>query len=73
MGLSEAKEDIYDHPRFDRLNLYDFRRNLPMKERQSRIDSLQRSYGYGKRKKSRALARVSPGNGKITVNGKPLL
>ena len=73
LSMHEVKEDIYDHPRFDRLNLYDFRRNLPMKERQAKIDSKLRSYGYGKRKKARCLARVEPGKGTITVNGKPLL
>ena len=66
-------EDIYDHVKFDRLNLYDFRRNLPMKEREARIDSKMRAHGYGKRKRSRALARVEPGTGKITINGQPLL
>jgi hypothetical protein len=50
------KEDLYDHAKFDRLNLYDFRRNLPMKDREARIDTKCRAYGYGKRKKSRAIA-----------------
>lgn len=71
-GMMRA-EDIYDHVKFDKLNLYDFRRNLPMKEREARIDSKMRAHGYGKRKRSRALARVEPGVGRITVNGKPLL
>jgi ribosomal protein S9 len=44
-----------------------------MKERDAKIDSKMRAFGYGKRKKSRCLATVSPGTGKITVNGKPLL
>lgn len=70
---SIEKMDIYDHERFDRLNLYDFRRNLPMKERTSMIDSKMRSAGYGKRKKSRSYVVVQPGTGKITVNKKPLL
>ena len=70
---SLEKIDIYDHTKFDRLNLFDFRRNLPRKEREARIDSKMRAYGYGKRKKSRAIASVLPGTGKITVNGKPLL
>jgi hypothetical protein len=70
---SIEKMDIYDHTKFDRLNLFDFRRNLPMKERDAKIDSKMRAYGYGKRKKSKCLATVMPGTGKITVNGKPIL
>jgi len=70
---SVEKMDIYDHTKFDRLNLFDFRRNLPMKEREAKIDSKMRAYGYGKRKKSKAIATVMPGTGKITVNGKPIL
>ena len=70
---SIEKIDIYDHVKFDKLNLFDFRRNLPMKEREAKIDSKMRAYGYGKRKRSRAVAQVMPGSGKITVNGKPLL
>lgn len=62
-----------DFVKFDRLNLYDFRRNLPMQKRESKIDSQSRAWGYSKRKKSRALVRVEPGKGKITVNGKPML
>ena len=55
------------------MNLYDFRRNVPMKERTSKIDSKMRASGYGKRKKSRAYVTVMPGTGKITVNKKPIL
>jgi small subunit ribosomal protein S9 len=62
-----------DHMRFDRLNLYDFRRNLPMQSRESKIDSKSRAYGYSRRKKARALVRVEPGKGRIMVNGKPML
>ncbi len=53
---SIEKIDIYDHVKFDKLNLFDFRRNLPMKEREAKIDSKMRAYGYGKRKRSRAVA-----------------
>jgi len=53
---SIEKEDIYDHAKFERLNLFDFRRNVPMKERASKIDSKMRAYGFGKRKKSKAIA-----------------
>ena len=35
VNSSIEKMDIYDHPKFDRMNLYDFRRNVPMKERES--------------------------------------
>lgn len=70
---SLEKDDIYDHVKFDRLNLYDFRRNIPMKERESKIDSKGRTYGFGKRKRSRAIAQVQPGTGRVFVNGKPLL
>jgi len=70
---SIEKMDIYDHAKFDRLNLYDFRRNVPMKAREARIDSKARAFGFGKRKKARAIAQVQPGTGKINVNGKPIL
>jgi len=53
---SIEKEDIYDHAKFERLNLFDFRRNVPMKERASKIDSKMRAYGFGKRKRSKAIA-----------------
>lgn len=72
-GHSIEKKDLYDHAKFDKLNLFDFRRNLPMKEREARIDAKMRAHGYGKRKKARCLARVEPGSGRVTVNGKPLL
>lgn len=75
-GLAEQridKADVYDHAKFDRLNLFDFRRNLPPKAREARIDSKMRAYGFGKRKSARALVQVQPGSGKINVNGKPLL
>ena len=70
---SIEKSDIYDHVKFDRINLFDFRRSLPASKREAKIDSKMRAYGYGKRKKARAIAQVVPGSGKITVNGKPLL
>jgi hypothetical protein len=73
-GISSLmRDDITDHIKFDRLNLYDFRRNLPMRERQARIDSRARAHGFAKRKKARALVRIEPGKGSITINGKPLL
>jgi hypothetical protein len=73
-GISSmVRDEITDHIKFDRLNLYDFRRNIPQKERQARIDSRARAHGFAKRKKARALVRVEPGNGTIKINGKPLL
>ena len=53
--------------------MYDFRRALAMKEREAKLDVKGRSWGFGKRKRSKAVARVEPGNGKITVNGEPIL
>jgi len=44
-----------------------------MKEREAKLDVKGRSWGFGKRKRSKAVARVEPGNGKITVNGEPIL
>jgi len=67
------KEDIGDHTKFDRLNLFDFRRNIPTIQRQSTIDSKGIASGFGKRKKSRAIVQVKPGKGTVTVNGKPIL
>ena len=53
---SIEKSDIYDHVKFDRINLFDFRRSLPAQKREAKIDSKMRAYGYGKRKKARAIA-----------------
>mmetsp|Transcript_42638 Transcript_42638/g.57983 ORF Transcript_42638/g.57983 Transcript_42638/m.57983 type:complete len:218 (+) Transcript_42638:1731-2384(+) len=61
--------DSEDHVKFDRLNLFDFRRQLPQQERQSKIDSKGRAWGHGKRKSACALAYVTAGSGKITING----
>merc|ERR1711907_329411 len=68
-----VRDEVTDHIKFDRLNLYDFRRNLPMREREAKIDSKARAHGYAKRKKARALVRIEPGKGEITINGKPML
>ena len=64
---------LYDHVKFDRINLFDFRRALPQKERQARLDNKGCSWGYGKRKTSIAVARVKPGKGVININGKNML
>lgn len=50
------RKDIYDYVKFDRINVYDFRRNLIQMEKQSKIDSKGRTYGFGKRKTSKAIA-----------------
>ena len=60
-------------PKFDRINLYDFRRALPMKDREAKLDSTGAAWGSGKRKTSRAVARVKPGKGTININGMPML
>jgi len=70
-GYHEINPD--DFVKFDRINLFDFRRTLPQKERESNIDSKGRGWGYGKRKNATAQVFVQAGNGKITVNTKPIL
>ena len=65
--------DLTDVPKFDRINLYDFRRALPQKEREAKLDSKGASWGFGKRKTSRAVVRVKPGKGVININGVPML
>jgi len=65
--------DPNDFAKFDRINLYDFRRNLPQKVKESKVDSNGVAWGHGKRKRSTALAKVRAGTGKITVNGKPMI
>jgi small subunit ribosomal protein S9 len=65
--------DPNDFAKFNRINLYDFRRNLPQKVKESKVDSNGVAWGHGKRKRSTALAKVRAGTGKITVNGKPLI
>ena len=54
--------DANDFAKFDRINLFDFRRMLPKKN--------ARAWGYGKRKNARSIVNVKPGSGKITINGK---
>lgn len=54
---------VNDHVKFDRINLFDFRRTLPQKERLPVIDAHGNSWGHGKRKSSVAVARVRPGSG----------
>lgn len=66
-------KEIYDHAKFDRINLYDFRRALPQMEREAKLDSKGSAWGFGKRKTSRAVARLRPGNGTIKINGQSLI
>lgn len=65
--------EVTDLPKFDRLNLYDFRRALPQKEREAKLDSSGAAWGFGKRKTSRAVVRVKPGKGQININGMSML
>lgn len=62
-----------DHVKFDRINLFDFRRTLPQKEREPKLDVSGKAWGSGKRKTSIAVAYVRAGSGKVVVNNKPLL
>jgi len=60
---------LNDYVRFDRINLYDFRRALPTKEREAKLDRFGYAWGFGKRKTSRAVVRLKPGKGTINING----
>ena len=64
---------LNDHVKFDRINIYDFRRDLPQKERLSKLDKKGCAWGFGKRKTSKAVVRLKPGNGTIKINGKSML
>ena len=66
-------KDVTDVPKFDRINLYDFRRALPQKDREAKLDANGASWGFGKRKTSHSVARVKPGKGVININGKNML
>jgi hypothetical protein len=66
------KADPDEYVKFDRINLFDIRRQIPMRERQAILDNGGRAWGYGKRKESRAVCNVKVGTGKVTVNGKPM-
>lgn len=73
MPVGPFESPPYDHAKFDRINLYDFRRALPQKEKEAKLDSSGSAWGWGKRKTSRAVVRVKPGKGTITINGKNML
>jgi len=47
-----------DQMKFDRINLFDFRRTLPHKEKQAILDKKGRAWGSGKRKNAIAVAYV---------------
>jgi ribosomal protein S9 len=66
-------KSLGDIPKFERINLYDFRRALPQKEREAKLDASGAAWGFGKRKTSRAVARVKPGKGIININGMSML
>ena len=59
-----------DFTKYDRINLFDFRRTLPQKKRDTKLDSTGRAWGFGKRKACNARVNVRAGTGKIMVNGK---
>lgn len=64
---------LNDHVKFDRINIYDFRRALPQKEREAKLDKNGCAWGFGKRKRSRAVVRLKPGKGNININGMNML
>ena len=73
-GLHGPEEnDPDDFTKFDRINIFDFRRTLPRIERESKLDGMGRSFGSGRRKRSRATVSVMAGSGKVTINGKPMI
>ena len=72
-GLQPLQNSPDDFIKFDRLNLFDFRRTLAQKAREPKLDSKGRAWGMGKRKDAVAFANVRAGSGRITVNGKPFI
>jgi hypothetical protein len=64
---------LQDHVKFDRINLYDLRRALPTKDRETKLDKNGCAWGFGKRKTSRAFVRIKPGKGTININGMSML
>ena len=52
------KRDPNEFIKFDRINLFDIRRTLPMKERRPVLDSAGRAWARGKRKESVAIVNV---------------
>jgi small subunit ribosomal protein S9 len=70
-GITDTDPD--DFTKFDRINLFDFRRTLPQKPREPKLDNKGKAWGSGKRKNALAVANVKAGSGKIIINGRPLL
>lgn len=64
--------DPDEYVKFDRINLFDIRRQLPMRERVAILDAAGKAWGTGKRKESKAICNVKAGTGKVVINGKPL-
>jgi hypothetical protein len=64
---------LNDFPKFDRINIYDFRRALPQHEREAKLDRKGCAWGFGKRKRSQAIVRVKPGKGTVSINGVNML
>lgn len=72
-GMNHIETTSEDFTRFDRINLFDFRRTLPQREREPKLDSKGRSWGFGKRKACQAVVYVKAGTGRIMVNGRPFI
>ena len=72
-ALNPTNESPDDFIKNDRINLFDFRRTLPQKERESKLDVVGRAWGKGKRKEAVATVNLKAGTGRITVNGKPFI
>ena len=54
-----------DFTKFDRINLFDFRRILPQKPREPKLDEKGKAWGFGKRKAASAVVNVKAGTGKV--------
>lgn len=61
-----------DFTKFDRINLFDFRRTLQQKPREPKLDDKGKAWGFGKRKSAAAVVNVRAGSGRVMVNGKPM-
>lgn len=73
LGVTPVPNKADEFTRYDRINLFDFRRTLPQKEREPKLDGRGRAWGFGKRKACQAIANVRAGTGRVMVNGKPLI
>ena len=50
VGMTSTPNKADEFTRYDRINLFDFRRTLPQKEREPQLDGKGRAWGFGKRK-----------------------